>query len=171
MYNMSCDYASKVNEKNQEILKEANINEHAIKVTVPHQRKVWCYPIQYAMPCPRLTVVEFFQDKEATVLRYKGDAVRINNSYFNKLEQLYRYGCADDRKFDYFLARCYMLIKRYNAYFGLAGEGAQNQGALPIPVLECLNKQFGVTVECFASPFNCYFRQYCSAFPDIDSYF
>lgn len=171
MYNLSCDYANKVNEKNQEILKEANINEHSVKVTVPHQRKVWCYPIQYAMPCPRLTVVEFFQDKEATVLRYKGDAVRINNTYFTKLEQLYRYGCADDRKFDYFLARCYMLIKRYNAYFGLAGEGAQNQGALPIPVLECLNKQFGVTVECFASPFNCYFRQYCSAFPDIDSYF
>lgn len=66
-----------------------------------------------------------------------------------------------------------MLIKRYNAYFGnvLSGEGAQNQGALPIPVLECLNKQFGVTVECFASPFNCYFRQFCSAFSDIDSYF
>ena len=28
-----------------------------------------------------------------------------------------------------------------------------------------------MTFECFASPFNCYFRQYCSAFGDIDSYF
>ena len=34
-----------------------------------------------------------------------------------------------------------------------------------------INRQFGVTFECFASPFNCYFRQYCSAFGDIDSYF
>lgn len=80
-----------------------------------------------------------------------------------------------------------MLVKRYNGYFGSAGsagsaggasggsgpatEGAQNQGALPLTVLECLNRHFGVTLECFASPLNCYFRQYCSAFPDIDSYF
>jgi len=172
MYNLSCDYASKVNEKNQEVMKEANISEH-VKVVVPHERKVWCYPIQFAIPCPILPTVEFFQDKEATVLKYKSDAVRINNNYFNKLEQLYRYGCADDRKFDYFLTRCYLLIKRYGAYFGNigVGEGAQNQGGLPIPVLECLNKQFGVTFECFASPLNCYFRQYNSAFPDIDSYF
>ena len=65
-----------------------------------------------------------------------------------------------------------MLVKRYNGYFGTSqGEGAQNQGALPVTALECLNKNFGVTFECFASPLNCYFRQYCSAFPDIDSYF
>lgn len=172
MYNLSCDYASKAIEKNQEILKDANIDENAIQVQTPHQRKVWCYPVQFAMPCPRLPSVEIYHDKEMTVLRYKGDQVRINNQYFHKLEQLYRYGCADDRKFDLFLSRCYMLLKRYGAYFGVStNEGSQNQAALPISVLECLNKQFGVTFECFASPFNCYFRQYCSAFPDIDSYF
>ena len=87
-------------------------------------------------------------------------------------EQLYRYGCADDRKFEHFLTRVWMLIKRYQGYFGSTpGEGAQNQGAVPVTVLECLHKNFGVTFECFASPLNCYFRQYCSAFPDIDSYF
>ena len=42
---------------------------------------------------------------------------------------------------------------------------------MPVTVLECLHKNFGVSFECFASPLNCYFRQYCSAFPDIDSYF
>jgi hypothetical protein len=92
--------------------------------------------------------VEFVQDKEKTYLRYRGGdpPVVISNLYFSKLEQLYRYGCADDRKFDLFLTRCYMLIKRYNAYFGntLAGEGSQNQGGLPIPVLEALNKHFQV---------------------------
>ena len=173
MYNLSCDYAAKVKEKNQKILADGGISEHAAKLNVPHNRKVWCYPIQYALPCPILPTVDFVQDKEKTYLRFKGDTVQINNLYFNKLEQLYRYGCADDRKFEYFLSRVYMLIKRYNGSFGniLSGEGAQNQGALPVPVLECLNKQFGVTVECFASPFNCYFRQFCSAFSDIDSYF
>jgi phosphorylated CTD-interacting factor 1 len=109
---------------------------------------VWCYPVQFALPCPRLPTVEFVQDKEKTYLRYRGGdpPVVISNLYFSKLEQLYRYGCADDRKFDLFLTRCYMLIKRYNAYFGntLAGEGSQNQGGLPIPVLEALNKHFQV---------------------------
>ena len=55
------------------------------KTAVPHQRKVWCYPIQFALPCPRLPVVEFFQDKEQTQLRYKGEVQRINSNYFSKL--------------------------------------------------------------------------------------
>ena len=112
MYNLSVDYANKAAEKNAEILKEANIDENCEPVVVAHQRKVWCYPVQFAMACPRLPVVEIYHDKEMTVLRYKGEAVKINNSYFHKMEQLYRYGCADDRKFDFFLARCFMLIKR-----------------------------------------------------------
>jgi phosphorylated CTD-interacting factor 1 len=40
MYNLSCDYATKVKEKNQQILAEAAISEHAVKLNVPHQRKV-----------------------------------------------------------------------------------------------------------------------------------
>ena len=43
--------------------------------------------------------------------------------------------------------------------------------ALPHKAFDLLNRKFRVTFECFASPFNCYFSQYCSAFPDIDCYF
>lgn len=50
-------------------------------------------------------------------------------------------------------------------------EGAGLQGALPVHVFEALHKLFGVTFECFASPLNCYFKQYCSAFLDTDGYF
>ena len=151
-----------------------NFSDHDAKTAVPHQRKVWCYPVHMALPCPRLPAVDFMQDKDCTQLRYKGDVVKINNQFFNKLEQLYRYGCADDRKFDHFLTRVWMLLRRYTAYFGAApagGDGAMNHFGLPCAVMECLNRNFGVTFECFASPLNCYFRQYCSAFPDLDSYF
>ena len=56
--------------------------------------------------------------------------------------------------------------------FGMtAHEGFGIQGALPVSVFECLHRVFGVTFECFASPFNCFFKQYCSAFPDTDGYF
>ena len=58
---------------------------HNVRTTVPHQRKVWCYPVQFAVPCPRLPTVEFFQDKDITQLRYKGEVMRINNLHFNKL--------------------------------------------------------------------------------------
>lgn len=50
-------------------------------------------------------------------------------------------------------------------------EGIVLQGALPVSVFECLHTTFGVTMECFASPLNCYFKHYCSAFTDTDSYF
>lgn len=52
-----------------------------------------------------------------------------------------------------------------------ANEGTGLQGALPVSVFEALNRQFGVSFECFASPLNCYFKQFSSAFPDIDGYF
>jgi len=57
-------------------------------------------------------------------------------------------------------------------FFGTGdNEGFQLQGALPLAVFECLNRVFGVTFECFASPLNCFFKQYCSAFADTDGYF
>ena len=59
--------------------------EHNAKTNVPHQRKVWCYPIQFALPCPRLPTVDFCQDKDQTQLRFKGEVMRINNVYFTKL--------------------------------------------------------------------------------------
>lgn len=88
-------------------------------------------------------------------------------------ECLYRYSCFDDKKFEQFLSRVWCLLRRYAAWVG-AGGGADAhlpQCALPVPVLECLHRCFGVTFECFASPLDCYFRQYCSAFADTDSYF
>ena len=60
----------------------------------------------------------------------------------------------------------------FQSLFGLQPtEGFGLQGALPTEVFECLHRIFGVTSECFASPLNCYFRQFCSAFHDTDGFF
>lgn len=83
-------------------------------------------------------------------------------------EQLYRYSCFEDKKMEHFMARVWCLLKRYNVF---CGNSSETQISLPVPVLESLHRNFGVTFECFASPLNCYFRQYCSAFPDTDAYF
>ena len=34
-----------------------------------------------------------------------------------------------------------------------------------------MKKEYSVCQECFASPLNCYFSRFCSAFPDTDVYF
>ena len=67
------------------------------------------------------------------------------------------------------------MLKRYTTFLCNFAANQQEceatQSSLPATVFECLNKHFGVTFECFASPLNCYFRQYCSAFGDTDSFF
>ncbi|XP_076687419.1 phosphorylated CTD-interacting factor 1 isoform X3 [Andrena cerasifolii] len=134
------------------------------------QRKVWCYPVQFSLPTPRLPQVDYLPEREQTLLRFHGDTVCINNMHLAKLEHLYRYNCFDDKKFEMFLPRVWCMLKRYQTYLGI-NEGQATQMALPVTVFECLQRSFGVTFECFASPLNCYFRQYCSAFADADSYF
>nr|CAG4635992.1 EOG090X02BU [Eubosmina coregoni] len=173
MNNLSAEYAKKIRDRHNELLKENGLADLEPNVNLPHPRKVWCYPVLFALPCPRLPPVEFLQDKDQTVLRFKGDAVRINNLHFQKLEQLYRYNCFEDRKFEWFLPRVWCLLKRYQSFMGIqtSNEGQSTQGALPLTVFEALYKHFGVTFECFASPLNCYFRQFASAFPDTDGYF
>lgn len=61
---------------------------------------------------------------------------------------------------------------RYQIIFGPgANEGAGLQGSLPSHVFKALSDLFDVGMECFASPLNCHFRLYCSAFSDTDSCF
>jgi len=62
------------------------------------------------------------------------------------------------------------------SYFAILGglrkfEGTGLQGALPPYTFRALLDLFSVSFECCASPFNCYFGQYCSAFNDIDRLF
>lgn len=186
IYNLSAEYAKKVKEKHRDLLKEQGIQVIA-PPQMPNLRKVLCYAVQFSAPCPRLPHIDYLPEREQTTLRFQGDTVTINNTHLQKLEQLYRYNCFDDKKFEMFLPRVWCLLKRYNTFLGYTGpsssssnssssssgiyEGQATQGALPITVMECLNRTFGVTFECFASPLNCYFRQYCSAFADTDTYF
>ncbi|CAK9834563.1 mRNA (2'-O-methyladenosine-N(6)-)-methyltransferase [Anthophora retusa] len=171
IYHLSTEYAKKVKDKNNQILKDNGLgNVIPLGGPASAQRKVWCYPVQFSLPTPRLAQVDYLPEREQTMLRFHGDTVCINSMHLAKLEHLYRYNCFDDKKFEMFLPRVWCMLKRYQTYLGI-NEGQATQMALPVTVFECLQRSFGVTFECFASPLNCYFRQYCSAFADTDSYF
>lgn len=173
LYSNSCEDAKKVSSKIQEILKESGLHEFTAPPRLSQPpKKVYCYPVHLIQPCPKLPVVQFCQDKEFTFLRYKNDSVRLRTVYLQKLDYLYRMSCSDDRKLEYFLPRVWCLLKRYQSFMGTGpGEGHSAQVSLPYPAFDCLKRNFDVTFECFASPLNCFFRQYCSAFPDTDGYF
>ncbi|KAI0233395.1 mRNA (2'-O-methyladenosine-N(6)-)-methyltransferase [Lamellibrachia satsuma] len=171
IYSQSCDSAKKLQEMGWNILKENNI-QATPPAQVPPKRKVMCYPVQMSVLSPRLPVVDHQTEGQKTFLRYKGETIDINTPYFHKLEQLYRWNCRDDPRYENFLPRVWCLLRRYKSLFGLQPtEGFGLQGALPTEVFECLHRIFGVTSECFASPLNCYFRQFCSAFHDTDGFF
>uniref|UniRef100_A0A8K9X5J1 mRNA (2'-O-methyladenosine-N(6)-)-methyltransferase n=1 Tax=Oncorhynchus mykiss TaxID=8022 RepID=A0A8K9X5J1_ONCMY len=169
IYHISVEYVRRIRQAHQTLLKDCNFMGETSEV---QDRLVYCYPVRLALPSPNQPRVELHFENDISCLRYKGEMVKVNRGYFAKLELLYRYSCIDDPRFEKFLSRIWCLIKRYQVMFGAGvNEGMGLQGALPVPVFEVLNKQFGVSFECFASPLNSYFKQFCSAFPDTDGFF
>lgn len=170
IYHISAEYVRRIRQAHQTLLKDCNTT--GAEAAEVQDRLVYCYPVRLALPSPSQPRVELHFENDIACLRFKGEMVKVNRGYFSKLELLYRYSCIDDPRFEKFLSRVWCLIKRYQVMFGSGvNEGTGLQGALPVPVFEALNKQFGVSFECFASPLNCYFKQFCSAFPDTDGFF
>eukprot|EP01112_Ceratiomyxa_fruticulosa_P002049 TRINITY_DN1218_c0_g1_i1.p1 TRINITY_DN1218_c0_g1~~TRINITY_DN1218_c0_g1_i1.p1 ORF type:complete len:517 (+),score=100.66 TRINITY_DN1218_c0_g1_i1:351-1901(+) len=102
----------------------------------------------------------------------KLDVQKITPTHFEKLKLLYKKHAQQKIEENKQIEAIYCLLQRYQTFFGNARfEGTSLQGALTPNAFEVLNKLFGVNFECFASPLNCYFPQYCSAFPDTDTAF
>ncbi|XP_029467589.1 mRNA (2'-O-methyladenosine-N(6)-)-methyltransferase [Rhinatrema bivittatum] len=171
IYHISCEYVKRIREKHLALLKENNIPEE-VETPEIQDRLVYCYPVRLSIPSPPMPCVEMHMENNIACVRYKGEMVKVSRNYFSKLWYLYRYSCIDDSGFEKFLHRVWCLLRRYQVMFGVGlYEGTGLQGALPVHVFEAIHKLFGVSFECFASPLNCYFKQYCSAFSDTDGYF
>jgi hypothetical protein len=83
----------------------------------------------------------------------------LTPKYRAKLRKLYeRFASPSGECFEAVLATA---LLRYDAL-----RGAVYQASVPPAVYDVLKKDFGVFLECFASPFNCYFPRYCSVFAD-----
>ena len=87
--------------------------------------------------------------------------VELRASHLQKLRDLHAGG--DDASFHRAVLR---LLLRYDA---LGARGSQC--ALSDGVFRVLRTRLGVGFECFASPLNCRFAHYCSAFADTDAPF
>jgi len=62
-----------------------------------------------------------------------------------------------------FVEALFCLLLRYETL-----EGFGFQSSLTGRVFDALRDMLGISMECFASPLNCRFGRFCSAFPDVD---
>ncbi|EFC48702.1 phosphorylated CTD interacting factor [Naegleria gruberi] len=157
----------------------ARLVEHSKKITQeldelistrkPLSESEWLIKLEYIEnDSEPLCIVELYS--EGTVV----DSFKLNLVHFNKLRLLYqKHNQEIDPDLKIFPYRLYALLRRYQTFFGdsESEEGANFHAALPEKGFEFLYKEFNVCHECFASPINCYFSSFCSAFPDTDVYF
>lgn len=93
IYNLSCEYAKKVREKSNAILKEHGMELPPV-IPMTTTRKVWCYPVQFVIGCPRLPVVEYLPDRDQALVRFQGDTLIINSTHLQKLVSFLIMKCA-----------------------------------------------------------------------------
>lgn len=65
-----------------------------------------------------------------------------------------------------FRTAVFCVLARYHAI-----QGPGFQAAVVEHAFQVLHGMMGVGFECFASPLNCHFARFCSAFPDVDAPF
>jgi len=95
-------------------------------------------------------------------------SLSLSATHRDKLLELYcrvagRQVAADDAGFARAL---FCVLARYEAIGGAGHQAALNSGAFTL-----LRTHFGCEFECFASPLNCRYSRFCSAFPDVDAPF
>mmetsp|Transcript_14097 Transcript_14097/g.45147 ORF Transcript_14097/g.45147 Transcript_14097/m.45147 type:complete len:561 (-) Transcript_14097:1239-2921(-) len=103
--------------------------------------------------------------KKVTVA-FKSRSHKINQVHFAKLHELHKRTASRERQQRPFEEDLFSMLERYRS---LGGSGFQ--AAISGSAFEALRRRFGVDCECFASPLNCRYERFCSAFPDTDAAF
>jgi len=108
--------------------------------------------------------------KEFMSVVYSGLSFRISIPHFKKLQILFDRNNSDSTGLmqhrDSFYRALFSILCRYDML-----EGGGLQSALNGHVFDVLLKCFNCDTECFASPFNCRYERFFSAFPDTDMTF
>ena len=93
-------------------------------------------------------------------------ALPLTRAHHDKLRELHDRAAARGGGGGDFRGALFSLLLRYDS---LGGDGFQ--AALNANAFGVLRRRFGVDFECFASPLNCRYDRFCSAFADVDAPF
>ncbi len=108
--------------------------------------------------------------KEVMAVTYSGLSFRISLPHYKKLQILFDRNNTNSSTMkdhqDSFCKKLFSVLCRYDML-----EGGGLQSALSGNVFDVLLNRLDCNMECFASPFNCRYERYCSAFSDTDMVF
>jgi Phosphorylated CTD interacting factor 1 WW domain len=108
--------------------------------------------------------------KEEVSVTFSGLTFSINRQHFDKVATLFDrqnpvWQSREEREAG-FVSSLFCLLARYDTL-----QGAGLQAALQGAVFDVLLMLYGCNLECFASPLNCRYERFLSAFPDTDAPF
>ncbi|DAZ95504.1 TPA: hypothetical protein N0F65_001843, partial [Lagenidium giganteum] len=114
--------------------------------------------------------VKVDRSEDMVMLSYGNSTSKVSTDHFDKLKALYarhqgvdRWSPQHQRKFE---TAAFALALRYDSL-----DGGGFQAALNEECFDVLLKHFDCKMECFASPLNCRYGRFCSAFLDTDHTF
>ena len=70
IYHLSADHVRKIRERHGVLLKGSGVPEVSAPLVPPIVRKVWCYPVQFALPPIRMPNVEYLNERENMTVKY-----------------------------------------------------------------------------------------------------
>lgn len=112
------------------------------------------------------------REGNSVTVTYGGLSLKLNRPHYRKLRILFDRHAprppSDDRYAheNAFASAIFSLLARYDTL-----EGAGLQSALTYRAFDYLLTTFDCAMECFASPLNCRYERYCSAYEDTDAMF
>lgn len=93
IYLLAAENSKKIRERHIQLLKDNGIPEPQAPSAPPIIRKVWCYPVQFVVPSPRMPVIEYIQDRDHMVIKYVHSSMPPDTQYINitHLQKLVRF--------------------------------------------------------------------------------
>jgi len=130
----------------------------------------WVGSVQKGLSKSRLSLKRrkaprFSKKDDVVSLAYGKVRVKLHEAHYEKLQILYKMHNEEVNQ-RVMTEAIYCCALRYTS---LGGGGFQ--AALQEDCFDVLKEDWGVTFEGFASPFNCMYKRFCSAFPDTDAPF
>ncbi|KAL0584714.1 hypothetical protein ABG067_005451 [Albugo candida] len=116
---------------------------------------------------PGKTKIKVRIEADQVSLCYSGITVKCSTGHYSKLKHLY--SIQEKRNHTWKLPvmnvneAIFCVLLRYRALDGGGLHASLNEECFDVML-----QYFDCQMECFASPLNCRYRQYCSAYPDTD---
>eukprot|EP00300_Choanocystis_sp_HF-7_P004645 c13625_g1_i1.p1 GENE.c13625_g1_i1~~c13625_g1_i1.p1 ORF type:complete len:462 (-),score=74.75 c13625_g1_i1:198-1583(-) len=102
-------------------------------------------------------------DQSIVSLEFASRRISLHRVHYDKLAELHKRSGHDATRLE---ADVFCLVSRYDALQDTGFQAALGEG-----VFDVLLDQLGIDMECFASPLNCRYDTFCSAFTDTDAAF